>query len=182
MRNDGSVRCPSCRYVYCPCVCHTCLHGGEESRGGGVGGVGGIGGGGVRPATRTSAKGSRLVIPAIEDSSAKINTPKNADKPQECIFIAKAERNALCLGKVGSSKCFCLAAKELGYSHCGVAAHGRTSKFSPKLEAFYVPGGIVSGRPTAMMDPYILRENVPRHMLSKFERSSMKAEGWINII
>lgn len=32
-------------------------------------------------------------------------------------------------------------------SHCGVAAHGRTCKFSPKLDAFYVPGGIVSGRP-----------------------------------
>jgi hypothetical protein len=43
-------------------------------------------------------------------------------------------------------------------------------------------GGIVSGHPTAMMDPYILQENVPRHMLSKFERWSLKAEGWINII
>ena len=63
----------------------------------------------------------------VEDSSAKIYTPKNADKPQECIVIAKAERNALCLGKVGSSKRFCLATKELGYSHCGVAVHCRTS-------------------------------------------------------
>jgi len=85
-------------------------------------------------------------------------------------------------GEGGSSKRFCLATKELGYSHCGVAAHGRTSKFSPKLEAFYVPGGIVSGRPTAMMDPYILRENVPRHMLSKFEHSSLMAEGSISVI
>ena len=73
--------------------------------------------------------------------------------------------------KVGSSKRFCLAPKDPGYSHCGVAAHGRTSKFLPKLDAFYVPGGIASGRPTAMMNPYILRENVPRHMLFKFEQS-----------
>ena len=34
----------------------------------------------------------------------------------------------------------------------------------------------------AMVGPYILRENVPRHMLSKFERSSLTAEGWISII
>jgi hypothetical protein len=63
-----------------------------------------------------------------------------------------------------------------------VAAHGRTSKFLPKLDAFYVPGGIVSGRPTAMLIPYILRANVPRHMLAKFEQSSLKAEGWVNLI
>ena len=83
---------------------------------------------------------------------------------------------------MGSSKRFCLATKDLGYSHCGVAAHGRTSKFLPKLDAFYVPGGIVSGRPTAMLNPYILRENVPRHMLAKFQQSSLKAEGWISLI
>jgi hypothetical protein len=63
-----------------------------------------------------------------------------------------------------------------------VAAHGRTSKFLPKLDTFYVPGGIASGRPTAMMNPYILRENVPRHMLSKFEQSSLQVEGWISVI
>jgi hypothetical protein len=85
-------------------------------------------------------------------------------------------------GEGGSSKRFCRATKELGYSHCGVTAHGRTNKFSPKLEAFYVPGGIISGRPMAMMDPYILRENVPRHMLSKFEHSSLMAEGSISVI
>ena len=86
------------------------------------------------------------------------------------------------LGKLGSSKRFCLASKKPGYSHCGVAAHGRTSKFLPKLDTFYVPGGIVSGRPTAMMDPYILRESVPRHMLSKFENSSLSADKWIGLI
>ena len=156
--------------------------GGRNRGEGGVGGLGGVGGGGVCPATRTSTKEARSVIPVIADSSSKTYTPKNADKPQGCIFIAKAECKALRLGKVGSSKRFCLATKELGYSHCGVAAHGRTSKFSPKLEAFYVPGGIVYGHPTAMMDPYILRENVLRHMLSKFEHSSLKAEGWISVI
>jgi len=83
---------------------------------------------------------------------------------------------------VGSSKRFCLAPKDPGYLHCGVAAHGRTSKFLPKLDTFYVPGGIASGRPTAMMNPYILRENVPRHMLSKFEQSSLQVEGWISVI
>jgi len=133
-------------------------------------------GGGVHPATRTSAKEACSVIPAKADSSSKTYTPKNADKPQGCIFIAKEESKELCLGKVGSSKRFCLATKEQGYSHCGVAAHGRTSKFVPKLGAFYVPGGIVSGRPTAMMDPYILRENIPRHMLSKLEHLSLTAE------
>jgi len=80
-------------------------------------------------------------------------------------------KQGLMFWKVGSSKRFCLAPKDPGYSHCGVVAHGRTSKFLPKLDAFYVPGGIASGRPTAMMNPYILRENVPRHMLFKFEQS-----------
>ena len=94
----------------------------------------------------------------------------------------KAESKALCFGKVGSSKRFCLAPKEPGYMHCGVAAHGRTSKFLPKLDAFYVPGGIVSGRPTAMMNPYILRESVPSHMLSKFDNSSLSADNWIGLI
>jgi len=63
-----------------------------------------------------------------------------------------------------------------------VVAHGRTSKFLPKLDAFYVPGGIASGCPTAMMNPYILRENVPRHMLPKFKQAALKAEAWISFI
>jgi len=88
----------------------------------------------------------------------------------------------LCFGKVVSSKRFCLAPKDPGYSHCGVAAHCRTSKFLPKHDAFYVPGGIASGCPTAMMNPYILRENVPRHMLPKFEQAALKAEAWISFI
>ena len=148
----------------------------------GEGGVGGVGGGGERPSTRASAKSARPVIPAKADSSPKMYTPKNADRPQGCIFISRAESKVLCFGKVGSSKRFCLATKDLGYSHCGVAAHGRTSKFLPKLDAFYVPGGIASGRPTAMMNPVILRENVPRHMLAKFQQSSLKAEEWIDLI
>jgi hypothetical protein len=32
------------------------------------------------------------------------------------------------------------------------------------------------------MDPYILRENVLRNMLSKFEQSSLKADKWIGLI
>ena len=34
----------------------------------------------------------------------------------------------------------------------------------------------------AMMNPYILRENVPRHMLPKFEQAALKAEAWISFI
>jgi len=33
-----------------------------------------------------------------------------------------------------------------------------------------------------MMNPYILRENVPRHMLPKFKQASLKAESWISFI
>jgi hypothetical protein len=73
---------------------------------GGWGGWGGWGGGGERSATRASAKGACPVIPANADSSPKIYTPKNADRPQGCIFISKAESKDLCFGKVGSSKCF----------------------------------------------------------------------------
>ena len=145
------------------------------------GGIGGFGGGGIRPATRTSTK-AHSGSTANAESPSKIFIPKNADTPQVCIFIAKAERKALCFGKVGSSKCFYLALKEPGHSHCGVAAHGRTSKFSPNLDAFYVPGGIVSGHPTAMMDPYIHQESVPSHMLSKFDNSSLSADKWIGLI
>ncbi len=72
------------------------------------------------------------------------------------------------------------------YSHCGVAAHGRglylTTKFTPKFGAFYIPGGIVSGRPTAMMALFVLQENVPRHMLSKFENAFLTADKWTNMI
>jgi hypothetical protein len=67
-----------------------------------------------------------------------------------------------------------------------VAAHGRglyvTSKFSPKFNAFYVPGGNKSGHPTAMMGPFILQESVPKHMLSKFENSFLTADEWVNLI
>ena len=136
------------------------------------GGVGGVGGGRVHPANRTNTK-AHSGSPAKAESPSKNFAPKNANTPQVCIFIAKAESKALCLGKVGSSKRFRLASKEPGYSHCGVVAHGRTSKFLSKLYAFYVPGGILPGRPTAMMDPYILQESIPRHMLSKFEHSSL---------
>jgi hypothetical protein len=115
--------------------------GGRNRGEGGVGGVRGVGGGGVRPATRTSAREAHSVIPTKADSSSKTYTPKNADKPQGCIFIAKAESKALCLGKVGSSKCFCLATKELGYSHCGVAAQCRTSKLCPSSAHSTYQGG-----------------------------------------
>jgi hypothetical protein len=60
--------------------------GGRNCGEGGVGGIGGVGGGGERPATRASAKGARPVITAKADSSPKIYTLKNADKPQGCIF------------------------------------------------------------------------------------------------
>jgi hypothetical protein len=43
-------------------------------------------------------------------------------------------------------------------------------------------GGIVSGRPTAMMAPFILQENVPRHMLSKFKNAFLTADKWTNMI
>jgi hypothetical protein len=33
-----------------------------------------------------------------------------------------------------------------------------------------------------MLNPYILRENMPSHMLAKFQQSSLKAEGWISLI
>jgi hypothetical protein len=88
---------------------------------------------------------------------------------------------------VGSSKRFCLTPIEPGYLHCGVAAHGRglyvTSKFSPKFNAFYVPGEIALGQPTSRMDPFILRENVPSHMLPKFEDARLRtADKWTCII
>ncbi len=87
---------------------------------------------------------------------------------------------------MGSSKRFCLVPKEPEYLHCGVAAHGRglyvTSKFSPKFNAFCMPGGIASGQPTARMDPYILQENVPSHMLPKFKGSLMTADKSVCLI
>jgi hypothetical protein len=97
-------------------------------------------------------------------------------------FHFEGGKQGLMVWEGGLLQVLFLATKDLGYSYCGVAAHGRTSKFLPKLDAFYVPGGIVSGCPTAMLNPYILRENVPRHMLAKFQQSSLKAEGWISLI
>jgi hypothetical protein len=166
-------------------VSATPVHMGGRTRSGREGGVGGVGGVGLCSAPRRSAKASS-VSPAKAESPSKAFATKNADTPQLCIFLEKADGKTLCLGKVGSSKHFCLAPKEPGYSHCGVAAHGRglyvTTKFTPKFNAFYVPVGIMSGHPTAMMAPFVLQENVPRHMLSKFENAFLTADKWTNMI
>ncbi len=107
--------------------------------------------------------------------------------PQLCTILDKSDSKVVCLGQVGLSICFCLALMEPGYLHCRVATHGRglyvTSMFGPKFNSFYVPGGITSGQPIARMDPFILQENVPSHMLPKFKDACLRmADKWICII
>jgi hypothetical protein len=63
----------------------------------GEGGGGGFGGGGIRPTTRTSTK-AHSGSTAKAESPSKIFVPKNADTPQVCIIIVKAESKALCFG------------------------------------------------------------------------------------
>jgi hypothetical protein len=50
---------------------------------------------------------------------------------------------------------------------------------APSSMHFTCPGGIASGQPTAWMDPFILRENVPSHMPPKFKDSCFRmADKW----
>jgi hypothetical protein len=107
---------------------------------------------------------------------------KNDDADQVCIFINEAaDLNFLCLGKVGRSQQFCLAHKDPPSSHCGVAAHAK--KFWPETRTFYVPGGIVSGtHPTAKMNPFIHKDNIPIHMLPTYTMGMFPAHKWERLI
>ena len=99
---------------------------------------------------------SPIVVPAA----------KGTGKPQHCVFIDNAAMANLCFGLIGTGERFCMAKKIEGKTHCGVSAHAKgirkKNKAKVVVDAFYVPGGIILARPTAKIDPMILKRDVPR--------------------
>ena len=116
--------------------------GDSVSRSRGVGGAGGVGGR-ISPSPKqgSPAVGLSPVSPRV--------TSKRAEAKQLYVFINEAKIKTLCFVKIGTSDRFCLAAKVLPYSHCGIIAHGKGSngnkKFTSTAQTYYVPGGAVSG-------------------------------------
>jgi len=112
---------------------------------------------------------------------------KKAEVPQFCVFIEEEKLETLCFGRVGSSNRYCLAPRDFPYSHCGVTAHGKGSnakkKYTPMVNSYYVHGGVAGGgRPTAKMGPYVRLEDIPQHLLVKFEKDKESAETWEGLI
>jgi hypothetical protein len=144
-------------------------------RGGGVGGVGGVN---ISPSTKTSSRGGQ--------TSPLSFTPKTAGSAQQCIYIDESRIKSLCLGGFGSSRQFCLADKSPFYSHCSVPSHGKGStgskKFDAKFNTFYVPGGPSTSRPTAKMEPFVHRDNIPRHLLPVFKKGLKTSTDWEQLI
>ncbi len=117
---------------------------------------------GISPSMGASSRGTESPVCAA---------PKGTGKPQHCIFIDDKALANLCFGVIGMSGVhFCVAPKELHYTHCGLPAHTKgirkRNKFKAKLGSFYVPGGSVHGRQTAKMDPSIARADFPGSVVS----------------
>ncbi len=79
-----------------------------------------------------------------------------------------------------------MADKTPFYSHCGVPSHGKGSsgakKFDAKVNTFYVPGASSTSRPTAKMEPFIHRDNIPCHLLPAFEKNLKTPTNWEHLI
>jgi hypothetical protein len=79
-----------------------------------------------------------------------------------------------------------LAEKSPFYSHCGIPAHGKgvagAKKFKAAVGTFYVPGGSSTGRPTAKMEPFIHRDNIPDELLATFKKGKKTASEWEALI
>ena len=83
-----------------------------------------------------------------------------------------------------------MATKKQGYTHCGVSAHARgirkKNKAKVVVDAFYVPGGTILqkgvARPTAKIDPMILKRDAPRKYLRQLETGKLTTAEWKNLI
>ena len=119
---------------------------------------------------------SPIVVPAA----------KGTGKPQHCVFIDDAAMANLCFGLIGTGERFCMATKIEGKTHCGVSAHAKGIRKKNKAkvmgDAFYVPGGIILARPTAKIDPMILKRDVPRKYLRQLETGKLTTAEWKNLI
>ncbi len=64
--------------------------------------------------------------------------------------------------------------------------HGKGStgskKFKAKSGAFYIPGDSSTLRPTAKMEPFIHRDNIPRQLLATFDKGMKTAAEWESLI
>lgn len=161
------------------------LGGSRASRSRGGGSAGGVG-------TRISPMSSKVRSPRTASPADKINPSsplfqsKKAGDAQFCVFIDTDSLESLCLGRVGTSNRFCLAARNFPYSHCGIPAHGKGSngrkKFIPTARTYYAPGGVATNRPTAKMTPCIKLDDVPSYLLLKFEKGEESGDEWEKII
>jgi hypothetical protein len=119
---------------------------------------------------------SPIVVPAA----------KGTGKLQHCVFIDDAAMANLCFGLIGTGERFCMATKIEGKTHCGVSAHAKgirkKNKAKVVVDAFYVPGGIILARPTAKIDPMILKRDVPRKYLRQLETGKLTTAEWKNLI
>jgi len=152
-------------------VLMTPVRAGGGSRGGYVVGVSPSSG-----ATSRAQMNSPIVVPAA----------KGTGKPQHCVFIDDAAMANVCFGLIGTGERFCMAKKIEGKTHCGVSAHAKgirkKNKAKVVVDAFYVPGGIILARPTAKIDPMILKRDVPRKYLHQLETGKLTTTEWKNLI
>ena len=79
-----------------------------------------------------------------------------------------------------------MATKIEGKMHCGVSAHAKGIRKKNKAkvvgDAFYMPGGIILARPTAKIDPMILKRDVPRKYLCQLETGKLTTAECKNLI
>jgi hypothetical protein len=79
-----------------------------------------------------------------------------------------------------------VADKSPFYSHCGVPSHEkgstRSKKFKAKVGTFYLPRGSSTSRPTAKMEPFNYRNNIPRHLLPMFKKGLKTSTDWEQFI
>jgi hypothetical protein len=105
---------------------------------------------------------------------------------QKCIYIDETNSKLLYLGRIGNPQRFCVAEKSPYYSHCGISAHSKGStgskKFKAKIGTFYAPGGPSTLHPTAKVEPFIHRDNVPHHLLSTFKKGMKTSTDWEQLI
>lgn len=156
------------RYVF-PCFTDSCSHGGVSRGEGFVG---------VSPSSGATSRGqmNSPIVPAA----------KGTGKPQHCVFIDDAAMANLCFGLIGTGERFCLAKKVPPYTHCGLPAHAKGSRKKNKAKVvantYYVPGGTIHQRPTAKVDPMILRTNVPGKFLIRLETEKLTTSKWKDLI